>query len=192
MLKRINKTNKNIGGGRIGGVADGVLPQDIATVAQVAVVAASVTALLTSATISALTVDTITENTVGKGIVQLKNVVRKNTYAALNLTGTITAAMVNNGGITSTSAAGVTATLDTAVAIAAQIGAVQGTTVEFYVDNTAGANTVTVAVGAGIVAAAPVITGGATLTVAASATQGIGIYRLVFSSATAAVLFRIG
>lgn len=31
-----------------------------------------------------------------------------------------------------------------------------------------------------------------TLTVANSATQGIGIFRIVFSSATAAVLFRLG
>ncbi len=121
-----------------------------------------------------------------------KNLVSKNELTALNATGTITAAMVAGGGISSTSAAGVTATLDTATLIANNIGATRGTSINFIVDNTAGANTVTVVVGTGIVAATPIITGGDTLTVAASATQGIGLFKLVFSSATAAVLYRMG
>lgn len=141
---------------------------------------------------SGLYTNAITEQTTGSGITLSKNIIRKNTLTALNSTGTITAAMVQKGGITSTSAAAVAATLDTAANIATAIGAVQGTSIEFLVDNTAGANTVTVVVAAGIVAATPIITGGATLTVAASATQGIGIFRLVFSSASAAVLYRIG
>ena len=70
------------------------------------------------------------------------------------------------------------------------MGATKGTVFTFYVDNTAGANTVTVAVGVGIVTQS-VLTGGETLTIANSATEGIGTFQIVFSSATAAVLSRI-
>lgn len=70
------------------------------------------------------------------------------------------------------------------------MGASKGTVFTFYVDNTAGANTVTVAVGVGIVTQS-VLTGGETLTIANSATEGIGTFQIVFSSATAAVLSRI-
>lgn len=136
------------------------------------------------------TLNSISEYTVGGGITLSNNVIQKRSLTALNVTGTITAAMVNKGGITSTSAAPVTATLDTALAIGTQIGAVQGTSIDFIVDNTAGASTVTVAVAAGITAVTPVITGGATLTV--STANGIGLFRLVFSSPSAAKLYRIG
>jgi len=133
---------------------------------------------------------TIKELVTGSGITTAHNLIRNNTLTALNSTGTVTAAMINNGGITSTSAAGVTATLDTAANIGSQIGAGNGTTIDFIVDNTAGANTVTVAVASGITAATPVITGGATLTV--SVANAIGLFRLVFSDATTAKLYRIG
>jgi len=145
---------------------------------------------------SGVVTDSITEKTAGKGITLSKNIVRKSTLAALNSTGTITAAMVNNGGITSTSAAGVTATLDSVANIVAQTGATAGTMIDFIVDNTAGASTVTVAVPAGIVAAKQVSSGDTAvdvlLTVAASATVGVGLFRLYFQSTSAAVLFRIG
>lgn len=147
-------------------------------------------------TAPAIVTDSVAEKTAGSGITVSNNLIRKTVATAVNATGTIAAAAVVKGLITSTSAAGVTATLDTAVAIAAAASAVQGTIIEFIVDNTAGASTVTVAVGAGIVAAKQVSTGDTAndvlLTVAASATVGIGIFRLVFLSATAATLFRIG
>ncbi len=122
----------------------------------------------------------------------VKAPIYRTTATAINATATVTAAQLAGGLLTSTSAAATTMTLPTATLLGTQLKASQGTSFKFYVDNTAGANTVTVAVGSGIVAAAPVITGGATLTVAASATQGIGIFEIVFSSATAAVLYRIG
>ncbi len=113
------------------------------------------------------------------------------TGAAISGTATVTAAQLALGALIFSGGAG-TQTLPTATLIGAAINASQGTSFDFTVDNTAGSGTCTVAVGSGIVAAAPVVTGGATLTVANSATQGIGVFRLVFSSATAAVLFRLG
>ena len=104
---------------------------------------------------------------------------------------TLTAAQLATGSIIYTGSAQ-SVTLPTATLIGAELRASQGTRFDFVVDNTGGSGTCTIVVGTGIVAATPVITGGATLTVAASATQGIGTFRLIFSSATAAVLFRLG
>ncbi len=117
-------------------------------------------------------------------------IVESHTAHAAPITATLEAAELATGYITSTSAAAVSLTLPTATLLAAEIGAVAGTSFEFIVDNTAGANTVTILVGAGITAATPVITGGATLTV--SVANAIGIFRIVFSSATVAKLYRIG
>ena len=109
---------------------------------------------------------------------------------AVDITAGITAAELAVGYITSLSPATVTATLPTATLLATELGASAGTSFEFIVDNSGGANTVTIAVNTGITAATPVITGGSTLTV--SVANAIGIFRLVFTSATAAKLFRIG
>lgn len=117
-------------------------------------------------------------------------VTEKHTAAAINITATATPAQIATGYITSTSAAAVGITLPTATDLGTALGAAAGTSFEFIVDNTAGANTVTVIVGAGITAATPVITGGGTLTV--SVANAIGIFRVVFSSATVAKLYRIG
>lgn len=118
---------------------------------------------------------------------------RINYRTGVTITGaaTLTAAQLATGQINYTGGAA-TVTLPTATLLGAELRAGQGAVFDFSVDNTAGSGTCTVAVGTGIVAATPVITGGATLTVANSATQGIGVFRLVFSSATAAVLFRLG
>jgi hypothetical protein len=110
--------------------------------------------------------------------------------AAVNVSATVTSEQLLTGYFTSTSAAAVTLTLPTATAAGAALGAAAGTSFEFIVDNSAGANTVTVAVNTGITTATPVVTGGATLTV--SVANGVGIFRLVFTSATAAKLYRIG
>lgn len=117
-------------------------------------------------------------------------IVESHTAYAANATATLEAAQLATGYITSTSAAAVSLTLPTATLLATELGATAGSSFEFIVDNTAGANTVTLLVGAGITAATPVITGGATLTV--SVANAIGIFRIVFSSATVAKLFRIG
>lgn len=133
--------------------------------------------------------DTITSKTSGGAIVVSKALIRKNTGTAINTTATVTAAQLAGGLLTSTSAAAVTMTLPTATALAAQIGAVQGTIFDFVVDNSAGSNTVTVAVGSGIVASG--FPSSNTLTLANSATIGVATFRIVFISTTAATLTRI-
>jgi len=114
------------------------------------------------------------------------------TTAAINATGTATAAQVATGYITSTSASPTTITLPTGTLLGAQIGAVRGTVLELYVDNTAGASTVTIAVATnGILSTAAADTAGSfgDLTIAAGAT-GIGRFTIMFSSATAYVFTR--
>lgn len=111
-----------------------------------------------------------------------------NTATAVNVTGSISASALAGGLITSTSAAAVTATLPTATDLASELGAVRGSTFEFVVDNISGANTVTVQVNTGITAGTAVLTGGATLTVGTGVTA---VFKLIFTSATAAKLFRI-
>lgn len=133
--------------------------------------------------------DSIAEKTSGGGITFTKATIRKHTGTAINTTATVTAAQLAGGLLTSTSAAAVTMTLPTATALATQLTAVQGTIFDFVVDNSAGANTVTVAVGSGIVASTFPSTN--TLTLGASATTGTAVFRITFISATAATLTRI-
>lgn len=101
------------------------------------------------------------------------------------------------GGLIICTAAVTTITLPTAALLGVALNAIKGTQFDFEVDNTVSAGgTATVAVAAGIVAAKQVSSGDTAvdvlLTVANSSTVGIGLFRLVFSSPTAAVLFRIG
>jgi len=106
---------------------------------------------------------------------------------AINVTGDATAAQVADGYITSTSAAPVTITLPTGTALGAAIGASRGTVLDLFIDNTAGASTVTVAVNTNaVLSSAAVDTAGSfgDLTIAAGAT-GIARFTLMFSSATA-------
>lgn len=114
--------------------------------------------------------------------------------AAINATATATTDQLLTGYITSTSAAGTSITLPTAVQVVAALRGVgitvaRGTTFDFIVDNSAGASTVTVVVATGIVAPTAAITGGATLTV--STANVVGRFRLFFTSTTAASIFRI-
>jgi hypothetical protein len=111
---------------------------------------------------------------------------------AINATATVTATQAATGYITSTSAAATTLTLPTGTLLGAALGAVQGTVFDLYIDNTAGASTVTVAVAVnGILSTAATDSAGSfgDLTIAAGAT-GIGRYTLMFSSATAYVFTR--
>lgn len=113
--------------------------------------------------------------------------------AAINSTATATAAQVATGYITSTSAAGTTITLPTGTLLGTQLGATQGTIFDLTIDNTAGANTVTIAVAVnGILSAlaTAVSTSGGLLTVPSGVT-GQGVFRLMFSSATAYTFTRI-
>jgi len=114
------------------------------------------------------------------------------TKAAINATATATAAQVITGYITSTSAAATTITLPTGTLLGAALGATQGTVMDLYVDNTAGANTVTIAVATnGILSSAAADTPGSfgDLTVASGVT-GLARFTIMFSSATAYVFTR--
>lgn len=109
------------------------------------------------------------------------------TANAINSTATATAAQVASGYITSTSAAPTTITLPTGTALGQFLNASQGTVLDLFIDNTAGASTVTVAVNTNaVLSSAAVDTAGSfgDLTIAAGAT-GIARYTLMFSSATA-------
>jgi hypothetical protein len=109
------------------------------------------------------------------------------TTSAINATATATAAEVATGYITSTSAAATAITLPTGTLLGAALGAVRGTVFDLYVDNTAGASTVTMVVATnGILSSAAADTPGSfgDLTVAAGAT-GIARFTLMFASATA-------
>lgn len=119
-------------------------------------------------------------------------IVDHNTTQAINATGTATAAQVAAGYITSTSALATTITLPTGTALGAAVSATQGTVLDLYIDNTAGANTVTVAVNTNaILSTAAADTAGSfgDLTIAAGAT-GLARFTIMFSSATAYVFTR--
>ena len=114
------------------------------------------------------------------------------TATAINATATATAAQVATGYITSTSAAATAITLPTGTLLGAALGATQGTVFDLYIDNTAGASTVTIAVAVnGILSTAAADTAGSfgDLTIASGAT-GSGRFTLMFSSATAYVFTR--
>ena len=111
---------------------------------------------------------------------------------AINATATATAAQVATGYITSTSAAATAITLPTGTLLGAALGAVQGTVFDLYIDNTAGANAVTMVVAVnGILSTAATDTAGSfgDLTVASGVT-GVGRFTIMFSSATAYVFTR--
>lgn len=121
--------------------------------------------------------------------------VRNYTPTAVNITATLTAAQVAGGYITSTSAAAVTMTMPTGTLLGQQVNAVQGTTLDLFIDNTAGASTVTMAVGTNAVqsdwdlqvtaATASVTPAAITPLTIRSGVAGTGVYKIVFSSATA-------
>jgi len=113
-------------------------------------------------------------------------------FNAINATETATAAQVADGYITSTSAAATTITMPTGTALGAALGASRGTVLDLFIDNTAGANTVTIAVNTNaILSTAATDTAGSfgDLTVASGAT-GLARYTIMFSSATAYVFTR--
>lgn len=108
--------------------------------------------------------------------------------SAVNSTATATAAQVATGYITSTSGAATTITLPTGTLLGAALGATAGDVFNLVVDNTAGANTVTIAVATNGVLSDGAVTSGAVafgdLTIASGVT-GIGMFTLMFSSPTA-------
>jgi hypothetical protein len=114
------------------------------------------------------------------------------TTAAINATAVATAAQVATGYITSTSAAATAITLPTGTLLGTALGAIKGTVMDLFVDNTGGASTVTIVVATnGILSSAAADTPGSfgDLTIAAGAT-GLACFRIMFSSATAYVFSR--
>ena len=114
------------------------------------------------------------------------------TSAAINATAAATAAEVATGYITSTSAAGTSITFPTGTLLGAELQATAGTVLELIIDNTAGANVVTMVVAANaILSDAATTTAGSfgDLTTAAGVT-GMARYTLLFSSATAYTITR--
>ena len=117
---------------------------------------------------------------------------QNHTPVAINATATATAAQVATGYITSTSALATTITLPTGTLLGAALGAVQGSVFDLYIDNTAGSNTVTVAVATNGIKSDAANTTAASfgqLTVASGVT-GVGRFTLMFSSSTAYVFTR--
>ena len=138
----------------------------------------------TNGFIGALT-GNVTGNIAGTGTIT-------HTPTAINATATASAAQVATGYITSTSAAATAITLPTGTLLGAALGAVQGTVFDLYIDNTAGASTVTMVVAVnGILSTAAADSAGSfgDLTVASGVT-GVGRFTLMFSSATAYVFTR--
>ncbi len=123
----------------------------------------------------------------GAGNLLIKDPVVTHGTAAINSTATATAAQVATGYITSTSGAATTITLPTGTLLGTQLAAARGTVFELYVDNTAGANPVTMAVAVNGVlsdAAATTAASFGQLTVANGVT-GLARFTLMFSSASA-------
>lgn len=119
--------------------------------------------------------------------------VQHNRTAAIPATATATSEEVSTGYIICTSAAATTITLPTGTLLGARLGAKAGTVFDLFIDNTGGANTVTIAVATnGILSTAAADTAGSfgDLTVASGVT-GLAQFRLMFSSPTAYVFTRV-
>ena len=112
------------------------------------------------------------------------------TYTATR-TYTVTASELSGGLlVAATATATTTMVLPTTALLAAQVGAVAGTSIEFELINNGASNgTVTVSVSTGMTASG--FPGTNTLTLAGSATVGIARFRIMFISATASTLTRI-
>ncbi len=106
---------------------------------------------------------------------------------AVNATATLTAAQVGSGYITSTSAAAVTMTLPTGSLLGPVLAASAGTVFDLWIDNTAGANTVTLAVATNGILNANAAANGASfgLLTVPSGVTGQARFTLAFSSPTA-------
>ena len=126
-------------------------------------------------------IGTLTGNIAGSGSITHA------TTSAINATAAVTAAQAATGYITSTSASATTLTLPTGTLLGAALGAVQGTVFDLYIDNTAGASTVTVAAAVnGIKSAlAAAEAGGSGLLTVPAGVTGQAKFTLMFSSATA-------
>lgn len=141
----------------------------------------------TLSVLSSGTDENLTISPKGAGTLNLDTPMIILTPTAQNVTATLTAAQVKAGYITSTSAAAVTLTLPTGTLLGAALGAAQGTIFDLYIDNTAGSNTVTMAVATNGIKSDAANTTAASfgqLTVASGVT-GLARFTLIFSSSSA-------
>lgn len=137
-----------------------------------------------------LSVNSIVTNAPSTVISQGSTLHKHAVTVAKDVTGSVTAIELSGGHITSTSAAAVSLTMPTVASLVTQMGAVAGDCFQFVINNSAGANTITLDLtGSGMVTGTSPITGGATLTV--STANVIGVFELVFTSGTAAVIRRV-
>jgi hypothetical protein len=93
------------------------------------------------------------------------------------------------GYFTTTSPTAMNMFLDTATNYINTFNMDVGSHFEWFLDNTQGANTVTVNLGSGITVATPAITGGAALTV--SVANGVACFRMICTSSTTMKIYRI-
>lgn len=118
------------------------------------------------------------------------NIINTLARASKDTTATLTAVECLSGVITSTSVAAVSLTLPTAAALLAEIhGGASGSNFELIIDNSAGANSVTIVPSATIAA----ITSPFTVTdpMIVTTAQKVGCFKFYFTSATAAVVARV-
>jgi hypothetical protein len=130
----------------------------------------------------------------GTGFVEIYTQHNGYTPTAINATAVATAAQVLTGYITSTSAAVTAITLPTGTLLGQAFNAVQGDTFELTIDNTAGANTVTMVVAVNGILSAAAAAGsgaGAGLLTIPSGVTGVGVFQIMFTSATAYVFSRV-
>ena len=115
--------------------------------------------------------------------------INTHTKTAKNVTATLTAAECLAGVITSTSVAAVNLTLPAASSVYSVLAGGQGTTFELIIDNSAGANSVTITPSATIAA----ITSPFTVTnpMIVTTAQKVGCFKFYFISSTAAVITRV-
>lgn len=116
-----------------------------------------------------------------------------NSRVAINSTATATPNQISMGYITSTSGAGTTITFPTGTLLGTYLGAEQGDTLDVFVDNTAGASTVTMAVGTNAILSALAVANSASfgLLTVPSGVTGTACFRLVFVSTTAYTITRV-
>lgn len=165
-------------------VVDGVTPGTATPSKAVVLGAAKEIATITTATITTVNSGTVNATTAA---VLNKPIATHTTKAAINATAVATAAEVATGYITSTSAAATAITLPTGTLLGAALGATQGYVHDLYIDNTAGASTVTIVVAVdGILSAlAAAEAGGSGLLTVPAGVTGQARFTLMFSSATA-------
>lgn len=106
---------------------------------------------------------------------------------AVPATATLTAAQITQRYIKTTSAAATTITLPTATSLGTQLSALQGTELNFTLDNSKGANNVTIALNAGITQGVGALTGNQNLVIASGQ---VGKFLIFFLTATTAYLYR--